>query len=279
MARELTRSQLIERSIITKYRKVLWRPFVEAVKRYRLVQAGDRIAVCISGGKDSMVLAKLMQELHRHSDVPFDLTFLVMDPGYSPPNRRLIEDNAALLGIPVTIFDSDIFAAADSVTENPCYLCARMRRGHLYAKARELGCNKIALGHHFNDVIETTLIAMFWGAQLQAMPPKLHSTNFPGMELIRPLYCVHEDDIIAWARYNGLTFLRCACRLTEGAATGELASKRQQVKELLRTLRKDDPNIEKSIFTALHAVCLDTFPAYKSHGELHSFLDGYDKEQ
>ena len=278
MAKSLTRSQLIERSIITKYRKVLWRPFVEAVKRYQLIQAGDRIAVCISGGKDSMVMAKLMQELHRHSDVPFALTFLVMDPGYSPPNRQLIEENAALLGIPVTIFDSDIFAAADSVTKNPCYLCARMRRGHLYAKARELGCNKIALGHHFNDVIETTLIAMFWGAQLQAMLPKLHSTNFPGMELIRPLYCVHEDDIIAWARYNDLTFLRCACRLTEGTATGELHSKRQEVKELLRTLSKDDPNIEKSLFTALHAVCLDTFPGYKSRGQVHSFLDEYDKE-
>ena len=279
MARELERAQLIERSIITKYRKTLWRPFVEAVKRYELIKAGDSIAVCISGGKDSMLMAKLLQELHRHSDVPFDLTFLVMDPGYSEPNRRLIEENAALLEIPITVFSSDIFAAADSVKENPCYLCARMRRGHLYAKARELGCNKIALGHHFSDVIETTLIAMFWGAQLQAMPPKLHSTNFPGMELIRPLYCVHEDDIIAWARYNGLTFLRCACRLTEGTATGELSSKRQQVKQLLRTLRQDDPNIEKSIFTALHAVCLDTFPAYKSQGRLHSFLDGYDEKK
>ncbi len=275
MARELDPCQRIERSIITKYRKTLWRPFVEAVKRYELIQAGDRIAVCISGGKDSMVLAKLMQELHRHSDVPFELTFLVMDPGYAPANRRLIEENAALMRIPVTIFSSDIFAAADSTDRNPCYLCARMRRGHLYAKARELGCNKIALGHHFSDVIETTLIAMFWGAQLQGMIPKLHSTNFPGMELIRPLYCVHEDDIIAWARYNGLHFLRCACRLTEGAATGELTSKRQQVKELLRTLRRDDPNIEKSIFTALHAVCLDTFPGYKTRGQVRSFLDDY----
>ncbi len=279
MAKELTPCQAIERSIITKYRKVLWRPFVAAVKRYELIRAGDRIAVCISGGKDSMLLAKLMQELHRHTEVPFELVFLVMDPGYSPANRAQILANAALLEVPVTVFDSDIFAAADSTDRNPCYLCARMRRGHLYSKAKELGCNKIALGHHFSDVIETTLIAMFWGAQLQAMLPKLHSTNFPGMELIRPLYCVHEDDIIAWARYNHLTFLRCACRLTEGTATGEMTSKRQEVKELLRELKKDNPNIEQSIFTALHAVCLDTFPGYKSNGKEHSFLDDYDGEK
>ena len=278
MARTLEPYQAIERSIITKYRKSIWRPFVEAVKRYELIQAGDRIAVCISGGKDSMLMAKLLQLLHAHSEVPFDLTFLVMDPGYSEANRRRIEENAALLHVPVTIFTSDIFAAADSAGGSPCYLCARMRRGHLYSKARELGCNKIALGHHFSDVIETTLIAMFWGAQLQAMLPKLHSTNFPGMELIRPLYCVHEDAIIAWARYSSLAFIRCACRLTEGTATGELSSKRQEVKELLRTLRQEDPNIEKSIFTALHAVCLDTFPGYKSHGQTHSFLDGYDRD-
>ncbi len=276
MARSLEPYQMIERSIITKYRKTLWRPFVEAVKRYALVQAGDRIAVCVSGGKDSMVLAKLMQELHRHSEVPFELTFLVMDPGYSEPNRRQIEANAALLHVPVTIFETDIFSAAVAAEHDACYLCARMRRGYLYSKARELGCNKIALGHHFSDVIETTLIGMFWGAQLQAMPPKLHSSHFPGMELIRPLYCVHEDDIIAWANYNGLRFLRCACRFTEGTETGEIRSKRQQVKELLRTMRQTDPNIEKSIFTALHAVCLDTFPGYKTQGRAVSFLDGYD---
>ena len=279
MARELDRCQAVERSIITKYRKTLWRPFVEAVKRYELIQAGDRIAVCISGGKDSMLMAKLMQELHRHSEVPFELAFLVMDPGYSPANRAKIEENAALLRVPVTIFESDIFAVANSVEESPCYLCARMRRGHLYSKARELGCNKIALGHHFSDVIETTLIGMFWGAQLQGMMPKLHSTNFPGMELIRPLYCVHEDDIIAWARYNGLEFLQCACRFTENAGRHQGGSKRQQVKELLRTLRKDDPNIEKSIFTALHAVCLDTFPGYKTGGADHSFLETYDERE
>ncbi len=279
MGRELDACQTIERSIITKFRKTLWRPFVEAVKRYELIRAGDRIAVCISGGKDSMLMAKLMQELHRHSEVPFDLAFLVMDPGYSPANRTKIEENAALLQVPVTIFESDVFAVANSVQESPCYLCARMRRGHLYSKARELGCNKIALGHHFSDVIETTLIGMFWGAQLQGMMPKLHSTNFPGMELIRPLYCVHEDDIIAWARYNHLEFLQCACRFTENAARHQGGSKRQEVKELLRALKKDNPNIEKSIFTALHAVCLDTFPGYKSGGVEHSFLEDYDEKE
>ena len=279
MARTLGPCQIAERSIITKYRKTIWRPFVEAVKRYELIRAGDRIAVCISGGKDSMLMAKVMQQLHRHSEVPFELTFLVMDPGYSPANRRKLEANAALLEVPVTVFETDIFAAANSTDRNPCYLCARMRRGYLYSKAQELGCNKIALGHHFSDVIETTLIGMFYGAQLQAMLPKLHSTNFPGMELIRPLYCVHEDAIVSWARYNGLEFLRCACRLTEGTATGELTSKRQEVKELLRRLRQEEPNIEKSIFTALHAVCLDTFPGYKSQGREHSFLDDYDRDR
>ena len=278
MSRELDTCQAIERSIITKFRKTLWRPFVEAVKRYELIRAGDRIAVCISGGKDSMLMAKLLQELHRHSEAPFDLTFLVMDPGYSPANRARIEENAALLRVPVTIFESDVFAVANSVEESPCYLCARMRRGHLYSKAQELGCNKIALGHHFSDVIETTLIGMFWGAQLQGMMPKLHSTNFPGMELIRPLYCVHEDDIIAWARYNRLEFLQCACRFTENAAQHQGGSKRQEVKELLRSLKKKNPNIEKSIFTALHAVCLDTFPGWKSGGVDHFFLEDYDEK-
>ena len=199
--------QKAERSIIKKYRKQLWSPFIYAIKHYDLIQEGDRIAVCISGGKDSMLMAKLMQELQRHSDFPFELEFLVMDPGYKPENRKLIEDNAALLGIPITIFDSDIFDVTISVEKNPCYLCARMRRGFLYAKAQELGCNKIALGHHFSDVIETTVMGLFYGGQLQAMPPKLRSKNFPGMELIRPLYCVHEDAIIAWKNYNHLQFL------------------------------------------------------------------------
>ena len=221
MSRTLEPCQLIERSIIRKYRKELWNPFIAAVKRYELIQAGDRIAVCISGGKDSMLLAKLMQELRRHSDVPFELTFLVMDPGYNERNRLKIEQNAALLQIPITVFETDIFDVANSSEKNPCYLCARMRRGNLYSQAQKLGCNKIALGHHLNDVIETTVMAMFYGSQLQAMPPKLRSTNFEGMELIRPLYCVHEEDILAWVRYNNLEFIQCACRFTEKSAASD----------------------------------------------------------
>ena len=275
--RELDPCQRAERSIIRKYRKELWKPFIYAVQHYELIREGDRIAVCISGGKDSMLLAKLMQELHRYTDRPFELVFLVMDPGYSAANRRKIEDNAAFLRIPATIFETDIFSAANSAAKSPCYLCARMRRGHLYSRARELGCNKIALGHHFNDVIETTVMGMFYGSQLQGMMPKLHSTNFPGMELIRPLYCVHEEHIIAWARYNGLEFLQCACRFTENAAACGNGSKRREVKELLRRLRQDSPNIEKCIFQSLHNVSLDTFPAYKTKGEEHSFLERYDE--
>ena len=278
MSRTLEPYQMIERSIIKKYRKVLWNPFVAAVKRYELIQAGDRIAVCISGGKDSMLLAKLMQELQKHSDVPFELTFLVMDPGYNEANRAKIEQNAALLRIPITVFETDIFAVANVAEQNPCYLCARMRRGNLYSKAQSLGCNKIALGHHFNDVIETTVMAMFYGSQLQAMPPKLHSKNFPGMELIRPLYCVHEEDILAWKRYNGLDFLQCACRFTESRDASEDGighSKRQEIKVLLRGLRRDNPDIEKSIFNSIHAVCLDTMVGYKTRGEEHSFLENY----
>ena len=279
MSRELTPQEIAERSLIKTYRKTLWNPFIAAVKRYELVSPGDRIAVCISGGKDSMVLAKLMQELQRHTDRPFSLTFLVMDPGYRPENRALIESNAALLGIPVEIFPSDIFEVTTQVEKNPCYLCARMRRGWLYAKARELGCHKIALGHHFSDVVETTLLGLFYGAQVQAMMPKLHSTNFPGMELIRPLYCVHEDAIVAWKNYNHLRFLQCACRFTEardasGDGIGE--SKRQEIKLLLRRLRQTNPNVEKSIFQAIHGVQLDTFPGFKYRGKAHSFLEFYD---
>ena len=278
MARNLDTCALVERSINKKYREQLWNPFAYAVKRYELIQAGDRIAVCISGGKDSMLLAKLLQELHRHTDVPFDLIFLTMDPGYSPANRQKIEENATLLRIPLTIFETNIFSVANKTPSSPCYLCARMRRGHLYSKARELGCNKIALGHHFNDVIETTVLGMFYGSQLQGMLPKLHSTNFPGMELIRPLYCVHEEDILAWKRYNNLEFLQCACRFTEQTAgdNKETTSKRREVKELIRALRETNPNIEKSIFNSIHKVCLDTFPGYKTGGADHSFLDRYD---
>ena len=278
MSRTLETHQLIERSIIQKYRKELWNPFIAAVKRYELVQEGDRIAVCISGGKDSMLMAKLMQELHRHSDVPFALKFLVMDPGYNEANRKKIEDNAALLHVPITVFETDVFEVANGSEKNPCYLCARIRRGYLYSKAKALGCNKIALGHHFNDVIETTLLGMFFGSQLQAMPPKLHSANFEGMELIRPLYCVHEEDILAWKRYNGLEFIQCACRFTENCAScdgGVGASKRQEVKTLLRRLKRDNPDIEKSIFNSIHAVCLDTMVGYKYRGEEHSFLENY----
>ncbi len=277
MSRELLRHELIERSIIKKYRKELWNPFTYAVNKYELIKPGDKIAVCISGGKDSMLLAKLMQELCRHSAYPFEVEYIAMDPGYSAENRRRLEENIDILRLPVHIFESDIFAAADSAAKSPCYLCARMRRGALYAEAQRLGCGKIALGHHFNDVIETTLMALLYGAQLQGMMPKLHSTNFPGMELIRPLYCVHEEDISAWARYNGLTFLRCACRLTEGTETGELVSKRRETKELIARLKLESPNVEKSIFNAIHEVSLDTFPAYKTRGVEHWFLEDYDQ--
>ena len=279
MPRELTKQQLIESSINKKFRKELWTPFVAAIKRYALIQVGDRIAVCISGGKDSMLMAKLMQELQRHSDVPFELVFLVMDPGYNEINRRKIESNAALLGIPITIFETDVFAVANSAEENPCYLCARMRRGYLYSKAQALGCNKIALGHHRNDVIETVVMSMFYGSQLQSMPPKLHSANFEGMELIRPMYCIREEDILAWKRYNELEFIQCACRFTENCTmcdNGGGGSKRQEIKTLLRRLSRDNPDLETSIFNSVHAVCLDTMAGYKSKGVKHSFLERYD---
>ena len=279
MARQLTDLQLIERSIIKTYRKEIWNPFIEGVKNYRLVNEGDKIAVCISGGKDSMLMALLLRQLQRVSETDFELVYLVMDPGYHPANRQRIEENAARLGIPITVFESSIFDVAYGVNEgSPCYLCARMRRGHLYAKARELGCNKIALGHHFTDVIETTLLGMFYGSQIQAMLPKLHSTNFEGMELIRPMYCVHEDAIIRWAKHNDLHFIQCACRFTESyhhSGDGIGKSKRQEIKMLIRELRKTNPDIEHNIFKSIHAVCLDTMPGYKTGGEYHSFLDNY----
>ena len=281
MTKDLEPYQLVEHSIQTKFRKGLWNPFIAAVKRYALISPGDRIAVCISGGKDSMLMAKLMQMLQQYSETPFDLVYLVMDPGYNALNRQKIVSNAALLHIPITVFESNIFEVANSAEHSPCYLCAKMRRGTLYAKARELGCNKIALGHHFSDVIETTVMAMFYGGQLQAMLPKLHSTNFDGMELIRPLYCVHEDDIIAWKRYNDLEFIQCACRFTENCTAcdnGGGGSKRQEIKTLIRRLKRDNPNIEKSIFRSIHTVCLDTFPGYKQGGAAHSFLEHYDRE-
>ena len=282
MERQMDECQKIERSIIKKYRKQLWTPFIVAVKRYELIQAGDKIAVCISGGKDSMLMAKLMQELQRHSEVPYELEFLVMDPGYNDVNRQKIESNAALMNIPITVFETNIFDVANQAEKNPCYLCARMRRGHLYKKAQQLGCNKIALGHHFNDVIETTVMSMFYGSQLQAMPPKLHSTNFPGMTLIRPLYCIREEDILAWCRYNNLEFIQCACRFTENmtvSACGSSSSKRQETKLLLRQLSKTNPNIENSIFRSIHAVALDTMPGFKTEGQEHSFLERFDRIQ
>ena len=244
-----------------------------------MINEGDKIAVCISGGKDSMLMAKLVQQLQKHSDCNFDVVYLVMDPGYNKENRQRIEDNAKRLNIPLTIFESDIFAVTDTVCKNACYLCARMRRGHLYAKAKELGCNKIALGHHLSDVIETTLLGMFYGSQLQAMLPKLHSTNFEGMELIRPMYCINERSIIAWANYNDLHFIQCACRFTDnhqnsGDGTGD--SKRLEVKALIEQMRKTNPNIEKNIFKSIHNVKLDTLVSYKADGEEHSFLEKFE---
>lgn len=276
MGRKLEKHELVERSIIKTYRKRIWNPFLIALKNYKLVNAGDKIAVCISGGKDSMLMAKLLQELHKYSEVPFELVYLVMDPGYNAENRKKIEENAKLLHIPITVFETNIFTVADKTEKSPCYLCARMRRGHLYKRAQDLGCNKIALGHHFNDVIETTLLGMFYGSQIQSMPPKLHSTNFEGMELIRPMYCIHEDAIIAWQKYNGLEFIQCACRFTENCENGTGDSKRQEIKQLIKEIKKTNPNIEKSIFNSIHSVCLDTMVGYKSNGVEHSFLDNYE---
>ena len=280
MSRQLQKHEEVERSLHKTYRKRIWNPFIEGIKRYEMVKENDRIAVCMSGGKDSMLLAKLMQELHKYGDVPFELVFLVMDPGYNEINRQRIIDNAALLNIPITIFDSDIFEVVAAEEKSPCYLCARMRRGYLYSKAQELGCNKIALGHHFSDVVETTLMGMLYGAQIQAMMPKLHSTNFPGMELIRPMYCVHEESIIAWKQYNDLEFIQCACRFTENCAMcddGVGGSKREEMKKLLKTLRRDNPNVEKSIFNSIQCVNLNTMIGYKKDGTTHSFLDDYDE--
>lgn len=278
MNRELQGHQLVERSIVKTYRKQIWNPFILAVKKYNLINKGDKIGVCISGGKDSMLLAKLIQQLHKFSEVPFEAEYIVMDPGYNKINREKIESNAKKLQVPIKIFETNIFDVANKTEKSPCYLCARMRRGHLYKIAQDLGCNKIALGHHFNDVIETTLLGMFYGSQLQTMPPMLHSTNFEGMELIRPMYCIHEDAIINWRNYNNLDFIQCACRFTERNDSTEEEvsdSKRQEVKLLLKKLKKDNPNIEKSIFNSIHSVCLDTFPGYKTNGMEYSFLDKY----
>ena len=268
-----------EARIQKKFHKQLFSPFARACKTYKLIEEGDHIAVCISGGKDSMLMAKLFQEIKRHRQVNFDLTFLVMDPGYNKENRALIESNAEALGIPVTIFESTIFDAVDTIEKSPCYLCARMRRGYLYSKAKELGCNKIALGHHYDDVIETILMGMIYGAQIQTMMPKLHSTNFEGMELIRPLYLVRESDICAWRDYNELHFLQCACHFTDTCTTchedGTTSSKRLETKKLIAELKKTNPFIESNIFRSVENVNLDTVIEYKKDGVRHNFMDEY----
>ena len=272
----------VEQSIRKKFRVSLMSPFIRALKEYKLVGEGDRVAVCISGGKDSMLMAKLFQELHRYSDVNFDLKFLVMDPGYNAENRRVIEENARRLNVPIEIFESNIFESVYTVEKSPCYLCARMRRGYLYSFAKRLGCNKIALGHHYDDVIETILMGMLYGAQIQTMMPKLRSTNFEGMELIRPMYFIREDDIKAWRDYNDLHFIQCACRFTDTCTTcnnGQNHSKRQEAKELIRTLKKTNPNVEKCIFKSVENVSLETILAYKKNGVKHFFLDDYDERK
>lgn len=279
MSRVLTPVQKIEQSIVKSYRSRLWTPFCRAINRYQLILPGDKIAVCISGGKDSMLMAKMMQLLHRYSEIPFEVIYLIMDPGYNEINRRKVESNAEFLKIPYTLFESDVFEVANVQDKNACYLCARMRRGCLYKKAQELGCNKIALGHHFDDVIGTTMLGMFYGGQLQAMLPKLKAKNFPGMELIRPMYLVHEEDIIAWKNANELTFIQCACRFTENCTlcdNGQGGSKRQAIKQLLKKLKKDNPRIEDNIFSSIHTLQLDTMVGWKYHGQEYSFLDSYD---
>ena len=275
---ENTKCKQIERSIIKRYRKELWSRFVQAVKEYQLIQEGDRIAVCISCGKDSFLMAKLLQEIHRHGKLNFQLKFIVMDPGYRAENRQLILSNAELLEIPVEMFESPIFEVVSVAGGSPCYLCARMRRGYLYEKAKALNCNKIALGHHFDDVIETTLLSMFYGAEIKTMLPKLKSTSHPGMELIRPLYKIHEDDVIRWANGNELTFLHCACRFTERVANKEEESKRKEMKALVKQLKATYDRIDDNIFRSMHNVNMNSILGYKKDGKAHSFLDGYDGE-
>ena len=279
--RKLERHIAIERSIIKKYRKTIWNNFVAAVQEYELIEEGDKIAVCISGGKDSMLLALCMRNLMRYSETKFDLVFLVMDSGYNAENRARIEENAETLKLPVTIFESDIFEVTERCGGAPCYLCARMRRGCLYSKAKELGCNKIALGHHFNDVIETVLMSMMYSSEIKTMQPKLHSTNFEGMELIRPLYKVKERDIISWSKYNGLEFLQCACKMTEKNSDLENASKRKETKALIEYILKFNPEADDNIFRSLHNVNLATIPGYRDSdsGHLYTFKELYNKKK
>ena len=276
----MTENKDVERSIIKTYKQEIWRKFTKAINEYQMIQDGDKIAVCISGGKDSMLMAKLFQELKRHGKNYFELEFIVMDPGYNEENYQNIINNAKLLEVPIVPFHTQIFDSVVDIKDNPCYLCARMRRGYLYAKAKELGCNKIALGHHFDDVIETIVMGMLYGAQIQTMMPKLHSTNFPGMELIRPLYLIREADIIRWMKLNDLKFIRCACRFTEmlEAEVEETSqSKRKEVKRLIAQLAKTNPYIEMNIFRSVENVNLNTVIEYKKDGVRHNFLDDYDE--
>ncbi len=277
MSRTLEKHTEIERSIIKKFRKPIWNNFIGAVKEYKLISPGDKIAVCISGGKDSMLLAKCMQQLEKHSEVPFEAVYLVMDPGYNKKNRELIEYNARLMNIDIKIFESDIFDVTLRAGGSPCYLCARMRRGCLYSKAKSLGCNKIALGHHFNDVIETVLMSMMYSSEIKTMLPKLRSTNFEGMELIRPLYRVKEKDIIAFAKYNGLEFLQCACKFTEESTQKEDLSKRKEIKSLIEYIKTQNPEADDNIFRSLHNVNLAALPGWRERdsGEVHSFTEDY----
>lgn len=268
----------IERSIIKKYRKEIWRMFVKAVRDYKMISEGDKIAVCISGGKDSFLLAKCLEELKRHGDINFDLVYLTMNPGYNQRNLDKLVENAKILNIPLEIFETNIFNVVEKTTDSPCYLCARMRRGHLYAKAKELGCNKIALGHHFDDVIETIVMGMLYGAQIQTMMPKLHSTNFEGMELIRPMYLVKEENIIAWAKYNELTFLQCACNFTEKNNLENVSSKRLETKNLIKELRKKYEDIDINIFRSVEDINLNTIIGYHKDDMTYNFLDDYEKK-
>lgn len=277
MAKEFTPKQQIERSIIKKYRKTIWNNFVGAVKEYCLINEGDCIAVCISGGKDSMLMAKCFEQLKRHSEVPFEVKYLVMDPGYAKQNRDLLLKNAEIMGIDIEVFESDIFDVVTDAGGSPCYLCARMRRGALYAEAKRRGCNKIALGHHFDDVIETALMSMMYSSEIKTMLPKLHSTNFEGMELIRPLYKVKERDIVSWANYNNLEFLQCACRFTEESKHNESLSKRKETKALIKYIRTFNKEADDNIFRSLHNVNMATMPGWRDSdsGETHSFLERY----
>ena len=265
----------VERSIVKTYRKRIWTPFIEGIKKYKLIENDDKIAVCISGGKDSMLLALVLRMLQRYSEQPFKLEYICMDPGYTPENRHKIEENSKKLNISVKFFEKNIFGVVEQTDKSPCYLCARMRRGSLYEYARSLGCNKIALGHHFSDVIETTLMSMLYGGQIQGMLPKLKSINFDGMQLIRPLYCVHEKDIIAWKNLNGLDFLNCACSVTKKASDSVAGSKRAEIKALIQELKKTNPNVEKAIFNSIHNVNVDTLIGYKVNEEKHCFLENF----